>query len=130
MKIINAVQTKGPLTRLYSDGSFESINDYEIIPLDFWYDIKDQRFYTCKWRIIERSKNIDLIVTPIFSDQVMRLMENHPLAQQVLEELFPGACFWEGVCRISGTINGSLVNGKAYAELTHSYEKINNINIS
>ncbi len=118
------------LNILYSDGFLEILNDYEIIPLDFWEDITDQRFFSCKWRIIEKSKNIDLVITPIFSDQVMRLMEDHPIIQQVLEELFPGACFWEGVCKISGTINGSTVNGKAYAELTHSYEKIDKLNIS
>lgn len=109
------------LNLINTDGSVELLKDYTITPLAFWNDTTDERFYSCQWHIIETSKSIDLIVTPVFLNQVMRFKENYPLLQQVLEELFPGACFWEGVCTISGSINGVSVNGKSYVELTHCY---------
>jgi hypothetical protein len=52
----------------------------------------------------------------------MRFKENYPILQQVLEILFPSGCFWEGVCIVTGTIDGIPVNGKSYVELTHDYD--------
>jgi hypothetical protein len=104
---------------LNNHGSSELLEDYTISPQASWNDTIDHRFYSSKWHIIETSKSIDLIVTPFFLDQVMRVKENYPLLQRLLEELFPGACFWEGICTVSGTINGFSVSGKAYVELTH-----------
>jgi predicted secreted hydrolase len=119
----------GGLNLLNRDGSSELLKDYTITPQASWNDTTDHRFYSSKWHITETSKSIDLTVTPVFLYQVMRLKENYPLLQQFLEELFPGACFWEGVCMVSGTINGISVNGKSYAELTHSYDNGDNKNL-
>ena len=107
-----------------SDGTSELLTEYTITPLTFWNDSNDQRFYSRQWHITESSRDIDLIVTPMFFNQVMRFKENYELLQQILEELFPGACFWEGVCTVSGTIKGIPVNGKSYAELTHYYDDV------
>jgi len=105
-----------------SDGSLELLNDYMITPLAFWNDSADEHFYSCQWHLIETSKSIDLVVTPVFLNQIIRFEENYQILQQVLEELFPSACFWEGVCTVTGTINDIHVNGKAYVELTHYYK--------
>jgi predicted secreted hydrolase len=112
----------GGMNMLNSDGSSELLEDYTITPQASWNDTIDHRFYSSKWHITETSKSIDLIVTPVFLDQVMRVKENYPLLQRLLEELFPGACFWEGICTASGTINGFSISGKAYVELTHYYD--------
>jgi predicted secreted hydrolase len=112
------------LNLLNSDGSLEILKDYTITPLAFWNDTTDERFYSCQWHITETSRAVDLIVTPVFLNQVMRFKENYQLLQQVLEELFPGACFWEGVCTVSGTIKGISVDGKSCVELTHCYERV------
>ena len=88
----------GGMNLLNSDGSSELLEDYTITPQASWNDTIDHRFYSSKWHITETSKSIDLIVTPVFLDQVMRVKENYPLLQRLLEELFPGACFWEGIC--------------------------------
>jgi predicted secreted hydrolase len=117
----------GGLNLLNSDGSSELLKDYTITPQECWDDIQDHRFYNSKWHITEPTKSIDFIVTPIFIDQVMRLEENYPSLQTILEELFPGACFWEGICTISGTIDGFPVSGKAYVELTHYSSNGDNI---
>ena len=120
---INQSYTDG-LNICNNDGASEKLKDYSITPLGFWNDTGDERFYSCQWHLTETSKSIDLIVTPVFSLQMMRFTENYPLLQEILEELFPGACFWEGVCTVTGTINGVAVNGKSYVELTHYYDNL------
>jgi len=110
------------LNLINSDGSIKLLYDYQITPLSFWNDTSDKHVYSNKWHLTEASRSIDLIVTPVFQNQMMRFKENHQLLQQILEELFPGACFWEGVGIVTGTINDIPVNGKAYVELTHYYD--------
>jgi len=119
----------GGMNMLNSDGSSELLEDYTITPQASWNDTIDHRFYSSKWHITETSKSIDLLVTPVFLDQVMRVKENYPLLQRLLEELFPGACFWEGICTVSGTINGFSVSGKAYVELTHCCDNGDNTDL-
>ena len=75
-------------------------------------------------RLIDKLPLLINNLTPVFLNQMMRFKENYPSLQQVLEELFPGACFWEGVCTVSGTINGISVNGKSDVELTHYYDSV------
>jgi predicted secreted hydrolase len=112
------------LNLIDSDGNSELLYDYMITPLRFWNDTTNTHFYSCQWHITEVSNSIDIVVTPLYSDQMMRFKENSPILQQLLEALFPSACFWEGVCSISGTINGNIVNGKSYVELTHYYNGV------
>jgi hypothetical protein len=104
------------LNLLHSDGSLELLEEYTITSEAIWED------YSCRWTINETSKSIDLLVIPVFEDQVMRVLEEFPLLQQIFELLFSGACLWEGLCTVSGTINGILVEGNAYVELTHRYD--------
>ena len=120
---IDASFTDG-LNIINDDGSLELLHEYTITPLRFWNESFSNHFYSCQWRITEESMSMDLIVVPIYLDQMMRFKENSPLLQQFLESLFPSACFWEGNCRISGTIDGKPVNGKSYVELTHYYNSV------
>ncbi len=108
-----------------SDGSVDLLQEYTITPLDYWNETNDEKFYSCQWEITESSRDIDLLVTPLFFNNLICFKENYQLLQQILEELFPGACFWEGVCFVSGTINNVPVEGNSYVELTHYYENIN-----
>ncbi len=117
---INKSYTDG-LNICNNDGYSEILKNYSITPRGFWNDTGDNHFYSCQWHLTETSKSIDLNVTPVFSNQMMRFTENYPLLQEALKELFPGACFWEGVCIVNGTINGTEINGRAYVELTHYY---------
>ncbi len=105
-----------------SDGSLELLEDYTIIPESYWYDSITHKIFASRWHIIEVSKSINIIITPIYNDQMMRVAEDSPLIFQILNKIIPGSCFWEGVCTVSGTINGELVSGKAYVELTHHYD--------
>jgi predicted secreted hydrolase len=119
----------GGLNLVNSDGSLELLEDYTITQLAFWNDTQDNRFFSAAWHITETSKAIDLTITPVYFNQVIRIKENCKLFQQFIEELLPSACFWEGVCSVSGFINGISVNGKAYIELTHSYESVDKIDL-
>jgi predicted secreted hydrolase len=109
-----------------SDGSVEFLKNYIIAVEDYWNDTTDHRFFSSKWHLTESSKSIDITITPVYSEQVIRVKEDYPFLQQILEILFPGACFWEGVCRISGTMNGDSISGTAYVELTHYSDNGNN----
>ena len=120
---LNQSYTDG-LNLCNSDGSLNLLQDYMITPLAYWNESNDDKFYSCQWQIIESSRDINLLVTPLYSNNLICFKENYQLLQQILEELFPAACFWEGVCIVSGTINDVPVEGKAYAELTHYYESI------
>jgi parallel beta-helix repeat protein len=94
-----------------ADCSLELSDDYTITPLQDWTDPVSGLPFITQWRIEEESKDIDLIVTADYNNQMMQV--------EILE-VFPFGCFWEGVCSVTGTIEGVPVSGKAYAELTHS----------
>lgn len=108
-----------------SDESLELLENFTIVPECYWYDKKTHNTYSAQWRIIELSKQINLTITPIYNDQMMRIAEEYPLIQQILELISPGACFWEGVCIVTGKISGIDVQGNAYVELTHRHNNKN-----
>ncbi len=110
------------LNLLNSDGTLELLEDYSIIPNCFWNDDQTNKVFASKWHIVETSKSIDITITPLYAKQMMRVGEDYPIIQQILDRIIPGSSFWEGVCTVSGTINGVLVQGKAYVELTHHYD--------
>jgi predicted secreted hydrolase len=112
------------LNLLNSDGSLELLKGYRITPQHFWDDKIDGLNFTDKWRINESSKSMNLTIIPVFSNQTIRLPENFPIIRQYLLKLFHGMCFWEGVCTVSGTIDGVRVHGKAYVELTHINKQV------
>jgi predicted secreted hydrolase len=120
----------GGLNLVNCDESSELLKDYTIIPQAFWNDSVDNCFFSAQWHIAEISKSIDLTITPIYLNQVIRAKEECPLFQQFLEKLLPSACFWEGVCTVSGTINSISMNGKAYVELTHSFDNRDKIDLT
>ncbi len=98
------------LNLINANYSLELLDNYTITPLDYWTDPVSGRKFATQWRIIEPSKQIDLTITADYNDQVMRWFA-------VFQR-----CFWEGSCSVSGTIEGTPVSGKAYVELTHSWE--------
>ena len=120
----------GGLNLLNSYGALELFNDYTIVQQGTWNDTTDQCLFSSGWYLNETSKSIRLIVTPVFDDQVMRLLGNYPMLQQILERWFTAAFFWEGVCTVSGTINGEPINGMAFVELTHRYSYRGDIDFS
>jgi predicted secreted hydrolase len=98
----------GGVNLLQSDNSLILLENYKITPLDYWTDPISCRKFSSKWMLTEESKNIELIITPDYSNQVLRFG-------------FKPAAFWEGSCYVAGSINGKNVTGKAYVELTHAW---------
>jgi len=104
--------THHPMNLFNADYSLELLEDYTITQLDYWTDPVSGRKFATQWRITEPSKQIDLTVAADYNDQVMCVKLGPVLLR----------CFWEGSCSVSGTIEGTPVSGKAYVELTHSWE--------
>jgi len=109
---------------LNQNNVLELLSSYTITPQTYWVDPVSCRRFAGQWHITESSKPIDLIVTPSYSDQMVRVIQDLPRVQQFLAQLIPDSCFWEGAGTVSGTIGGVSVTGKAYIELTHSPETI------
>ena len=95
----------------YNDANcnLEILNDYTLTATDFWTDPISEREFAIAWRLEEPSKQIDLQIAAEHENQVTRLG---------IFDLLP-LCFWEGPCRVAGTIGGQSVEGKAFAEVTH-----------
>jgi predicted secreted hydrolase len=93
-----------------SECSLRLSDEYNITTLDSWYDSVSGLWFATQWRIEEPSNQVDLIVTADYDEQVMRILDTY---------YYPHACFWEGVCSVTGTVGGVPVSGKAFAELTH-----------
>lgn len=87
--------------------------NYTLTTIDsaLWVDPVTGLLFGTQWRIQEPSRNINLLITADYKNQVMR-MDPDPIIP------LPEA-FWEGACTVTGTIDGAPVSGKAYAELTH-----------
>jgi len=102
----------GGLNYFDADCNHESLDDYAVVPTQFWLDEESLRVFGTQWHITESSKNIDLILTAEYENQMMPITPGY---------FFP-LSFWEGTCSVTGTIDGVPVSGKAYAELTHSWE--------
>ena len=105
----------------HDDGTLELLEDYTITQLDFWTDDISRRRFAVEWQITEPSRQIDLIITACFKNQMMRATSN-PVVIQFLSKLLPGSCFWEGACLVTGSIEGEQISGNAYVESTHSWE--------
>ncbi|UCB51721.1 MAG: T9SS type A sorting domain-containing protein [Candidatus Zixiibacteriota bacterium] len=100
----------GGFNLLNADCSLDLSEEYTLTTLDRWYDDVSGLWWATKWRVEEPIYDVDLVVTADYNEQVMRIL--NPCD-------FPHACFWEGVCSVTGTIGGVPVSGKAFAELTH-----------
>jgi predicted secreted hydrolase len=102
------------LNYLNADNRYELLEDYQIKQISFWKDPINKKLYANKWRITEPSKNINIIIEPDYPDQLIRLFD-------LIDPYMP-ISLWEGSCTVSGIIEGKTVTGKAYTELTHSWE--------
>ncbi len=102
----------------YFSQNFEHqlLPDYTITGIEssLWIDSATGFRYPTQWHIEETSKNMDLYLTADYENQFMPI-DDDPWGILPMPE-----GFWEGVCSVTGTIQGSPVSGKAYAELTHS----------
>ena len=106
----------GGLNLHNADCSTELFEHYTITQERFWHDPGSDKIFATEWTIEASCKDparqIHLTVTADYENQVFPLTEGYIFTPR----------FWEGSCLVSGTIKGRPVSGKAYAELTHSWE--------
>ena len=75
--------------------------DVEIEELDFWRSKQSSIRYPSKWRFTIPGKAIDLTISPLINNQELNLAFR----------------YWEGACKVTGTIGNIEVKGYAYVEL-------------
>ena len=74
----------------------------QLRPTSIWKSPSDGAEYPSGWKLIVPDKNIDLTITPSIPNQ----------------ELTTSVRYWEGCVHFTGTMNGEMVGGYGYVELT------------
>jgi predicted secreted hydrolase len=82
------------------------VKAFTIKPLAYWKSPHTKATYPAKWLLTLPAYKAKLTVTPLLSDQELRLKAN------------TGVTYWEGACKVEGLWLGKSVKGKAYVELT------------
>lgn len=82
------------------------VNDFSIKPLTYWKSPNTKATYPASWLLTLPSYKAKLTVTPLLSDQELRLKAN------------TGVTYWEGACKVEGLWLNKPLKGKAYVELT------------
>ncbi len=99
--------SSGSLVR--ADGTTRALTlaDFQIDVLQTWQSPVDGTIYPSQWRLRIPSEAIDLTITPYLADQ----------------EMLTVIRYWEGAVRAQGTIQGQILEGDGYVELTGYAEK-------
>ena len=99
----------------YSQGSFIGKNgvavplrsaDFDVSASARWKSPKSGATYPSGWRLRVPSRRIDLSLAPKMADQ--ELVTNRSTR----------VTYWEGACAVTGFVDGRLVTGESYTELT------------
>jgi predicted secreted hydrolase len=80
-----------------------SLDDIQITALDHWTSPHSEATYPAEWQLAIPSQDIDLHITPLISDQELRV----------------SFTYWEGAVRVEGT-----QSGYGYVELTGYFESL------
>lgn len=94
---------------IHNDTVSLTTRNFRIERLSFEYTPDSQRCYATSWRIISDTLKMNLLV------EVNNVGSEINITEIALR-------FFEGSTKITGEINGSMVSGKGFAELLHSYE--------
>lgn len=79
--------------------------DFSIRPTGEWKSPTSGAVYPSGWSVKVPSRQIDLVVEPVLKDQELDTRGSTMIV------------YWEGACRVSGTVDGIPVSGRAYVEL-------------
>ena len=91
-------------TLIMPDGSQQRITnaDFTLEALDEWTSPTSGITYPARWRLSAPAFALDLEITPLISDQEMKV----------------SYMYWEGAVNATGTLAGAPVDGRGYVELT------------
>lgn len=94
-----------------ADGTQAVSDQIELTPRSWWTSPDTGVRYPTSWHITVPDRHLDLDVTPTFDNQEMAGTRpySHP-------KLAPIPTYWEGSLRVTGTMDGQPVSGKAYGE--------------
>ena len=105
-----------PMTEAYGgveyidkNGKSKRITKRNFKRTNYWQDPVSGHFMSMGWNLSIPEWGLELEMTPDFKGQMVRFP-------------FKGD-FWEGSIRVSGSLNGKLVKGKAFGELIHRFQK-------
>jgi hypothetical protein len=90
----------------FADGTHCTTSDFTMERIKYSYTPDKERCYANRWRIKMDTLTIDLVATTNFSNHEVKL----PFR------------FFEGSISVEGSVNGTHISGKGFAELLHSYE--------
>lgn len=93
------VSTKGTSDHL-------KLSDYKLRSLGTWKSPVTKAEYPSGWHASIPSRKVELDIIPQLADQ------------ELAKRSSTDVTYWEGACRVSGTMNGAKVSGQAYVELT------------
>lgn len=85
------------------DGNRREVTDFSFEPGATWTSTRTFHAYPVHWRLRSPSLGLDVTIDAAFEDQELITVISKP-------------AFWEGQCRIAGTLAGRAVAGKAYIE--------------
>ena len=96
--------------------NWSSTYNFKVEYYTYWKSHISGNLYSSAWDIYIPSRNITLHITPFSKDQ-----EVNYLGTGLPEKYMSRAHFWEGECRVSGSVGSLPVDGYAYVEITHNY---------
>jgi predicted secreted hydrolase len=90
-------------TLVHTDGATRALDRdaVEVLVLDHWVSPRGGTRYPARWRLRVPSARLELVITPLFSDQ----------------ELDLAVRYWEGAVSVAGTADGRPLGGAGYVEL-------------
>ena len=91
-------------TLVKGDGTTQAlaVQDFHIDTLETWHSPTDGTLYPARWRVRIPRIDMDLTITPHMADQQM-----HTLIR-----------YWEGTVQAHGTMDGKVLTGNGYVEMT------------
>jgi predicted secreted hydrolase len=92
------------------DGTVVFLDDGELQmkPLTYWTSPETKRKYPVSWQVTIPKLEVDVKVEAVFPQQELILTR--------MGFRFP---YWEGMCKVTGTIAGEIREGNAYLEMTN-----------
>lgn len=93
-------------TLLFDDLNQDTTSTFILERLAYW-KYRPGSYFGGKWNFVDPIHEIDVTIEPLLDNQVVPFLFD--------------TYFWEGSCRVAGTVNGDSVGGTAFAELLHIY---------
>ncbi len=99
----SAAQSSGSIIAPDGQKTHLTLSEVNLVPTQTWTNPQGDATYPTHWRLSIPARNIDVTVSPVFPDQEMR---------------DTAVRYWEGAIDVTGTWEGTLIQGRGYLEMT------------